>query len=170
MSEVNYNPYSHHSKEKGYQNLNNAKAVARFVKAQLRKVYGKALKEKRIAIYGVDNSTTYLAAHVKMLMPEIEFVSGRKAYNQHSEDYTGMRLGYACLPDIVLFVDDYFSRGRVSCQFAHAAQNKQVFSSECKPDMFFFFICISKDENTVKEKLESICQKYPISVFSMGMG
>ncbi|HNC58621.1 MAG TPA: hypothetical protein PLP33_24550 [Leptospiraceae bacterium] len=167
MSGVNYNPYSHHSKEQGYQNLNNAKATAKFVKAQLKKIYGSALKKKSIAIYGVDNSTTYLAAHVKMLMPEIEFISGRKAENDDNDDHTGMRVGYALLPDVILFVDDYFSRGRASCQFAYAMQNKKNMGDECKPDMLFFFINSAYDNSEVKKKLESICQKYPISVFSM---
>ncbi len=95
---VEYSQFAHHSRLEGYQNVILAKQLARFVVRTISKKYG---KNARVAIYGIDGSSIYLAAFCKMLRPDWNFISG---------DSTGLK-SCADFNEIKIFVDDYLSTG-----------------------------------------------------------
>lgn len=103
---INYNSYDHRSLEFGYQNVQTAKALARFVTKTMSKKYGRNAK---VAIYGIDGSSIYLAAFCKALRPDWLFYSGSKSsdiLNYYSPDSEN---------DVVhIFVDDCLCGGNAS--------------------------------------------------------
>lgn len=104
---MNYDPCMHHSAESGYQNPANSVALAEYVVAKVEELYPNK-EDGTVAIFGIDNSSTFMAAFVKMLRPEWVFVSGSK--------YTGNFKNYSTLPQIraAIFVDDYLYTGAAS--------------------------------------------------------
>jgi orotate phosphoribosyltransferase-like protein len=135
---VKYNPFCHTSVEYGYQNPEIARRFAKFVV--------KVLKEKSIdisdlTIVGIDASSVFLAAFVKMLLPELEFISCSKHSNRLV--YTNKKY--------LLFIDDYYASGSATKTLIGRIQ-------EPKPNItiILMYIASSINEDTIKERVKGL--------------
>ncbi len=96
-----------HDNGTGYHNVDIAKKFAEFIYDDMRTVYDKP-EDKTVILLGLDGSSIYLSAHLKILCPNWGFVSAAnkdddfKYWHHHDKPET----------DCLIFVDDYFYKGK----------------------------------------------------------
>lgn len=135
---VTYNPFNHTSVERGYQNPKIARRFAKFVVKILKE---KSIDTSDVVIVGVDASSVFLAAFVKMLLPELEFISCSK-YSKRMV-YTNKKY--------LLFIDDYYASGDATKTLIGRIQ-------EPKPDItiILMYIASSTNKDTIKKRVKDI--------------
>lgn len=146
-----YSPYNHRSNTEGYQNIEIAQTFAKFVVDKVVKSFPDA-KDRIVLIYCIDNSSTYLAAFVKMLMPHWFIVSGdkRQLFTKTNINSHHTKNEIICS----IFLDDYFCSGVATQAFLDIINNShEHFTNE----LMLFYIKVSGDaQEQVLNKLAKL--------------
>lgn len=128
---INYDPHDYRSVDRGYQNVETASAFAKFVYDDLLKNYPD-IAGKKVLLLGMDNSSTYLSAHLKILLPDLIFISGDKTNNSLS----GVGEMEA---DFSVFIDDYFGGGSSTRKLFKTIE-KPAYSAEMGNELRLYYI------------------------------
>lgn len=129
----------HHTKNYGYQNPEVAKQFAEFVVSKVEELF----PNQPVTIIGIDNSSTFLAAFVKMLRPEWFLISGSKHSKELKNKYLAPKNAK------LVFVDDFLCGGRATGTLLDILK-----ASDLADDLTCFYIQASS--NAIEDKIQNL--------------